>query len=64
MAKIIISTFNNGKTATERARELKVSINIVCAIDAAKSWRYLMTPESVIEREAGRKHLKENLEPL
>jgi hypothetical protein len=59
----IIDSFGNKKTTKERAKEFGVTRGIIACIDAAKSWRSLMTLEQISERE-GVERQKRNMEVL
>jgi hypothetical protein len=52
MAQMIIDSFGNKKTVKERAIEFNTSSQIVASIDAAASWRILMTKDQIAKRES------------
>jgi hypothetical protein len=52
VAQIIIDSYDSKKSVQERATEYNVSKDIIISIDAAKTWRSLMTSEQITKRES------------
>lgn len=59
-AKMIINSFNNGKSVNERCTEFHTTKGVIHPIDRAESWRYLMTPKQIIERESLRNNVNKH----